>query len=50
LEPNLERSHQILIVVAKMAGKFDLAREKFEEAIKINPDWEKDLKPILEGA
>jgi O-antigen ligase len=50
LEPNLERSHQILILVAKMAGKKDLAKEKLEEAIRINPDWEKDLKPILEGA
>jgi O-antigen ligase len=50
LEPNLERSHQILILVAKMAGKKDLAKEKLEEAIRINSDWEKDLRPILEGA
>ncbi len=49
LEPNLERSHQILIIIAKMAGKIDLAREKYEQAIKINPGWEEDLREFLES-
>jgi tetratricopeptide (TPR) repeat protein len=47
LEKNLETSHAVLIQVLKFAGKEDLAREKFEEAVKINPAWEEDLKVFL---
>jgi len=48
LEPNLQRSHYVLIKVLKIAGKEDLAKQKYEEAIKINPEWEEDLKKLLE--
>jgi len=48
LEKNLLNSHAVLIQVLKFLGKEDLAKQKFEEAIKINPDWEKDLKKFLE--
>ena len=48
LEPRLENSHIILIKILKFVGKEDLARKKFEEAIKINPDWREDLEPLFE--
>jgi tetratricopeptide (TPR) repeat protein len=50
LEPKYKNSHLILIKVLKIAGKRDLTKQKFEEAIKINPNWEEDLRKILEGA
>jgi tetratricopeptide (TPR) repeat protein len=50
LEPKFKNSHLILIRVLKIAGKEDLAKQKFEEAIKINPAWEEDLRKILEGS
>ena len=50
LEPKFKNSHLILIKVLKISGKEDLAKQKFEEAIKINPDWEEDLRKILEGS
>jgi Tfp pilus assembly protein PilF len=50
LEPKFKNSHLILIRVLKIAGKEDLAKQKFEEAIKINPNWEEDLRKILEGS
>jgi hypothetical protein len=49
LEPKFKNSHLILMRVLKIAGKENLAKQKFEEAIKINPDWEKDLRKTLEG-
>jgi hypothetical protein len=36
--------------VLKIAGKENLAKQKFEETIKINPNWEEDLRKILEGS
>jgi tetratricopeptide (TPR) repeat protein len=50
LEPKFKNAHLVLIKVLKIAGKGDLAKQKFEEAIKINPDWEEDLRKILEGS
>ncbi len=50
LEPKFKNSHLILIRVLKIAQKEDLAKQKFEEAIKINPEWEEDLKKILESS
>lgn len=47
LEPNLLNSHLVLIQILKFGNKEDLAKEKFEEAIKINSDWEEELKKIL---
>jgi O-antigen ligase len=47
LEKNLETSHAILIQVLKIAGKKDLLRQKYEEAININPAWERDLQRFL---
>jgi O-antigen ligase len=49
LEPKFKNSHLILIKALKIAQKESLARQKFEEAIKINPDWEEDLKKMLES-
>ena len=48
LEKNLEISHAVLIQVLIFSGQKDLAREKFEEAIKINPAWENNLKKYFE--
>jgi len=48
LEKNLLNSHAVLIQVLKLAGKNDLAKQKFEEAIKINPAWEESLKRFLQ--
>lgn len=47
LEPRLLDSHLILIKAAKMSGNLDLAKKKIEEAIKINPAWEEELKKRL---
>lgn len=47
LEKNLERSHLILISLLRAIGKKDLAEEKLKEAIKINPNWEKDFESLL---
>jgi O-antigen ligase len=46
LEPQLQRSHLIVIEVAKMMRDLELAEKKIEEAIEINPAWEKDLRGI----
>ncbi|MDD5145575.1 MAG: O-antigen ligase family protein [Candidatus Pacebacteria bacterium] len=47
LEPKLKTSYLILVQVAKIAGDTDLANKKIEEAIKIDPSWEAELKAIL---
>ncbi|MDI6591593.1 MAG: O-antigen ligase family protein [Patescibacteria group bacterium] len=47
LEPKLGQSHLILVQIAKFIGDYDLAQKKIEEAIKINPAWESQLKKIL---
>jgi putative inorganic carbon (HCO3(-)) transporter len=47
LEPKLEKSHYILIKFLKIVGKEDLAKQKLEEAIKINPNWKEDLEKAL---
>lgn len=47
LEPNLESSHNILIQILVKTGNFELAKEKYEEAIKINPEWANKLKALL---
>ena len=49
LEPKLFQSHRIVIQIAKIMGDYKLAQKKIEEAIKINPEWEGELKNILEG-
>jgi len=49
LEPRAEFSHFILIRMLKISNKEDLAKEKFEEALKINPNWENNLKKALES-
>ena len=49
LEPELLRSHQIVIQIAKIIGDNELAKRKFNEAIEINPEWQEELKRILEG-
>ena len=49
LEPRLFQSHRIVIQIAKIIGDYELAKEKTEQAIKINPEWEAELKSILEG-
>jgi O-antigen ligase len=50
LEPKFKNSHLILMRVLKIAGKENLAKQKFEEVIKINPNWKEDLRKILEGS
>jgi len=47
LEPKYKYAHFVLIRALKIANKEDLARQKLEEAIKINPAWEEDLKKAL---
>jgi putative inorganic carbon (HCO3(-)) transporter len=47
LEPNLERSHIIVIRIAQWLGDSELAERKIKEALSINPAWEKDLNEIL---
>lgn len=49
LEPRLFKSHLIVIQVVKIMGDTELAKKKIEEALKINPDWELDLKRLLES-
>jgi len=46
LEPELKRSHLIVIEIAKITGDFELAEKKIKEAIEINPAWEKELRGI----
>ena len=48
LEPKLFQSHRIAIQIAKIMGDYDLAKEKAEQAIEINPEWEPELRQILE--
>ncbi len=50
MEPRLLDSHLIVIQVAKIMGDEDLARQKIEEAIKINPAWEQELTKLIESA
>jgi O-antigen ligase/Flp pilus assembly protein TadD len=47
LEPNLERSHIIVIRITGWMGDTQLAEKKLKEALAINPAWEKDLKEAL---
>jgi O-antigen ligase len=49
LEPKYKNSHLILIKVLKIAGEEEKIRQKIEEALKINPDWEEDFKRIIEN-
>ncbi|GAH76972.1 unnamed protein product, partial [marine sediment metagenome] len=48
LEPRVKDSHLIVVRVAKLIGKYDLVKQKAEEAIAINPSWEPEIKEILE--
>ena len=50
LEPKLERSHIIVLEIAKMINDPVLIDRKMKEALEINPAWEKDLKQILESS
>ena len=50
LEKNLESSWLILIQVLKITGNLNLAKEAFEEALKINPAWEGSLRSIWENS
>ncbi len=49
LAPALKQSHIIIINIAKAIGDYDLAKKKIEEALKIDPSWEPELKNILGG-
>ncbi len=46
LEPGLLQSHLIVVQIAKLMGDNNLAKEKIKEAVKINPDWEAQLKKV----
>lgn len=48
MEPRLLDSHLIAIQIAKIMGNDELVRQKINEAISINPEWEPRLKEILE--
>ena len=50
LEKNLETSWAIFLQVLKITGNLNLAKETLEEALKINPAWEKSLRSILENS
>ena len=47
LEPRLLQSHVIAIKIAKMAGNQEIVNRKVEEAIKIFPEMESELKKFL---
>ncbi len=47
LEPRIKHSHLLIIQLARLIGDDQLAEKKFEEAVKINPDWQKEFKEIL---
>jgi len=49
LEPRLLNSHLIELQIAKLKEDKDLLKKKVDEAIKINPLWESDLKKFLES-
>ena len=48
LEPKQRQAHLIVIQVAKIMGNRDLAKQKYDEAVKVNPSWEADLKLFLD--
>ena len=51
MEPKLLQSYVVLVQVAYFIGDKELAQEKIEEALEINPGWsEKDLTKLLEFA
>ena len=47
LEPRLLQSHFVIIQIAQLIGDYQLAERKIQEAIKINPEWEKVLTENL---
>jgi len=47
LEPNAERSHLVLIQVARTTGDFNIIKEKVENALAINSAWAEDIKAAL---
>lgn len=49
LEPKVFQSHYVIIQIAKITGDEELVKEKIEEALKINPAWEPELKKLMEG-
>ena len=44
LEPGILNSHLVLIQVAKIIGDENLLEEKIVQAIKVNPEWEEEIK------
>jgi len=53
LEPKAERSHlvaiQIAQLIARVTGNTSFVQERVNEALKINPDWQSDIDPILKS-
>lgn len=47
LEPEFFHSHLIVIKIAKIIGKKEILDKKIEEALKINPSWENQIKNEL---
>ena len=47
LEPKAEKSHLVLIQIAKLTGDRDLLMEKIEDALKINTEWATGIKDVL---
>jgi len=49
LEPRAEKSHLILIQIARLTGDQELLKEKVENALNINPEWATTIKEVLGG-
>lgn len=47
LEPNALRSHLVLIQVVRYTGDMDVMREKMENALSINMEWEEKIAEAL---
>lgn len=47
LESGSLQANTILIQVAKIAGQNDLAQQKYQEALLINPEWATSLKSLM---
>ena len=48
LEPRIRKSNLIMIEIARLVGREELAQQKAKEALEINPSWESAIKELLE--
>ncbi len=48
LEPNVLRSHLVSIQVARYTEDLETIKEKVENALSVNPDWEEDIAEVID--